>query len=382
LSPARARTPRGSAVHQGLVGARKLVGTPYLAKPALRDEYARDIAPRTEAALARILAEVYGPQVPAGELIGSPSVEAIPSPRAAPPARAIDLGAGTGAVGRTLRARFGENLPVVAVDILPGPGVQQTDLAYDLPSIQGKFDLVVAAHILNELFVDRLPAERVELRAGRVLAWSKSLLAAGGMLVLLEPALRHTSRELLGVRDLLVTAGLEIVAPCFWTGPCPALARERDWCHDAAPIANGARVDYSYLVLRSPVDRAAPGSGIDGSAVKLRTTLSTPTRPTPIPTPDTSTPMPSTSVPTLDASLFRIVSDPMVEKGRLRFFGCGPAGRHPLVRLDRHLSPKNAPFDTLHRGSVTRIAPTQSLGDGLRLSPDTAVVSLDPPERA
>ena len=49
----------GSAIHDGLVGARKLVGTPYLADPELRREYERDIAPRTRAALARILAEVY-----------------------------------------------------------------------------------------------------------------------------------------------------------------------------------------------------------------------------------------------------------------------------------------------------------------------------------
>jgi hypothetical protein len=63
----------------------------------------------------------------------------------------------------------------------------------------------------------------------------------------------------------------------------------------------------------------------------------------------------------------------MVEKGRLRLFGCGPAGRHPLVRLDRHLSRSNAPFDTLHRGALTRVGPTQLLGDGLRLSAETVV---------
>jgi hypothetical protein len=195
-----------------------------------------------------------------------------------------------------------------------------------------------------------LPAERVELRAGRVLAWSRALLADGGVMVLLEPALRQTSRELLALRDHLLTAGLEVLAPCFWTGPCPALARERDWCHDAAPIANGARVDYSYLALRVPAPRPARESGADGSTVG--------------PPAD----------PTADPTLFRIVSDPMVEKGRLRLFGCGPAGRHPLVRLDRHLSARNAPFDTLHRGSITRVTPTELLGDGLRLSPETTVV--------
>ncbi len=357
MSAARARGRRGSVVHEGLVGARKLVGTPYLASATLRNEYARDIAPRTEAALARILGEVYGPRgAPGAELAGNVvgegsartgprSVRETPPIRSlSPPTRAIDLGAGTGAVGRALRARFGESLAVLAVDVVSEPGVLHADLASELPAVHGRFDLVVAAHLLNELFVDRSPAERVELRARRVLEWSGALLASGGAMVLVEPALRGTSRELLAVRDQLLAAGLEVVAPCFWTGPCPALARERDWCHDAAPIANGARVDYSYLVLR-PADPQVASAA--------------------------------------DPTLFRIVSDPMVEKGRLRLFGCGPAGRHPLVRLDRHHSPANAPFDALYRGAVTRISPTNVAGDGLRLTPDSVVrlVGRGPSER-
>jgi hypothetical protein len=338
----RVRPARGGAavpsVHAGLVGERKLIGTPYLATPSLREEYAREIAPRTEAALARVLDEIYG--LRRGGTTGAPPPpEASPPRIVPPPARAIDLGAGTGAVGRTLRSRFGATLPVVAVDLVPGPDTVRADLASELPAVGGRFDLVVAAHLLNELYVDRPPAERIDLRARRVLAWVGALLSAGGRLIILEPALRQTSRELLAVRDQVLAAGLQVVAPCLWTGPCPALTRERDWCHDAAPIAHGARVDYAYLVLRAGAggagDRAVGGAD--------------------------------------DQSLFRIVSDPMVEKGRLRLFGCGPAGRHPLVRLDRHTSPSNAPFDTLHRGALTRLAPTQLLGDGLRLSAETVV---------
>jgi hypothetical protein len=363
----RVRPPRGPAtradrqvqsvqsvqsVHDGLVGERKLIGTPYLANPSLREEYAREIAPRTEAALARVLDEIYGRRGSSepGSPV-SPSAGVSPPP-VAPPSRAIDLGAGTGAVGRTLRSRFGAALPVVAVDLVPGPDTVRADLASELPAVAGRFDLIVAAHVLNELYVDRPAAERIDLRARRVLAWVGTLLSRGGRLIVLEPALRQTSRELLAVRDQVLAAGLQVVAPCLWTGPCPALARDRDWCHDAAPIAHGARVDYAYLVLRAGQaeiaggDRRAVTGSIGGAG---------------------------------DETLFRIVSDPMVEKGRLRLFGCGPAGRHPLVRLDRHTSASNAPFDTLHRGSLTRLAPTQSLGDGLRLSVDTVVQVVDPP---
>jgi Mitochondrial small ribosomal subunit Rsm22 len=311
---------RGSAVHQGLVGARKLVGTPYLADAGLRGQYARDIAPRTEAALGRVLDEVYG------------------GPGAAPAARAIDLGAGTGAVGRVLRARFGGALELAEVDRTAGPGVVRANLAVEVPALDGKFDLVVAAHLLNELFVDRAPAERIRLRALRVRAWANVLLAPRGLLILIEPALRQTSRELLALRDHLLSDGLHVVAPCFWTGPCPALARDRDWCHDAAPVPSKPRVDFSYLVLSAE--------------------------------------------PVAPRALHRVVSDPLPEKGRLRLFVCGPNGRHPLIRLTRHRSPNNAPLDHATRGVALSIQNGVANEDGVRVNADTTVVFPDPPARA
>jgi SAM-dependent methyltransferase len=307
---ATTRPRRGSRVHLGLVGDRALIGRDYLADAALRDEYARDIAPRTEAALGKILAEVFT--------------------GVAPPVRAIDLGAGTGAATAALRSRFGDALEVVGVDRVAGPGLVRADLAVELPPVAGRFDLVVAAHLLNELFADRPVPEQVALRARRVRAWTEALLAPGGTIVLLEPALRETSRALLAVRDALLTGGLDIVAPCFWRGPCPALASPRDWCHDSAPVPSSPRVDFSYLVLR---DR-----------------------------------------PPVDAGhRYRVVSDPMPEKGRLKLFACGAAGRHPFVRLDRHESSANAPFGSLVRGDTAEVGNTERAGDGLRVVATTII---------
>jgi len=310
--PRRVGAGARSAIHDGLVGERALVGTPYLADPALRNEYARDIAPRTRAALGKILAEAF----PAD---------------AAAPDRAIDLGAGTGAVGEALRARFGAAIDVVGVDRVAAPGVVTTDLASALPAVEGRFDLIVAAHLLGELFVDRPADERVDARAQRVCAWAEELLAPGGTVILVEPALRETSRELLAVRDqLLALSDLAIVAPCFWTGACPALVRDRDWCHDAV-TASDRRIDYSYLVLR---DRWKPIPG------QLR---------------------------------YRVVSDPMPEKGRLKLFACGPTGRDPYIRLDRNESPANAAFAQLQRGDVARITNAAEASDGMRVEATTTV---------
>lgn len=151
-------------------------------------------------------------------------------------------------------------------------------------------------------------------------------------MILIEPALRETSRDLLAVRDRLIAGGIAVIAPCFWTGPCPALANERDWCHDTAAGQAGARVDFSYLVLR---DR--------------------------------------TGAPETAPDLFRVVSEPLVEKGRLRLYGCGPAGRHPLIRLDRSASAANTPFAEARRGDVLRVGSVETAGDGLRVTPASSV---------
>jgi SAM-dependent methyltransferase len=322
---------RASRVHEGLVGPRALIGTSYLADPELRRQYAVEIAPRTRAALGKVLAEVF-PQKAETDT----DTDAAPDTRPRP--RVLDLGAGTGAAGDAIRAHFGTAATVVAVDRIASPGVITADLAAPgaLRGVDGRFDVIVAAHLLNELFNDAPAGQRTAARSRKVLGWCDSFLADGGTVIIIEPALRETSRDLLGVRDLLLTAGLHVVAPCLWAGPCPALARERDWCHDAATRSPGdpraaGRVDFSYLVLRR------------------------------------------TGRPATDPALFRIVSDALVEKGRLRLFGCGPAGRHPLVRLDRHRTPANEPFDQLVRGDVARVRGTAQAGDGLRILEKTVV---------
>jgi ribosomal protein RSM22 (predicted rRNA methylase) len=332
--PRRAtHAPDAHALHEGLVGARALVGSPYLADPALRAEYEADIAPRTRAALARILGEL-GPRLRgAGER---------------PVRRVLDLGAGTGAAGQAVKQALPGELEVVSVDrVAAMPKVIVADLrtARRPPGVEGQFDLIVAAHLLNELGASL----SVEDRAALVFFWARELLAPGGHILLVEPALRETSRELLAVRDRLVGAGFFVVAPCFWQGPCPALARERDWCHaaaawevdQAARRGGRSRVDYSYLVLGRAPGVAARDLARGGELQS-------------------------------DKRLFRIVSDAMVEKGRLRLFGCGPAGRLPLVRLDRDRSEANRGFDEAERGDVI-VADTQPAGDGLRIGPTSRV---------
>jgi len=296
-----------SRIHRGLVGERALVGEAYLADAQLRREYESEIAPRTVAALESILA-------------------VLPAPR-----RVLDLGAGTGAASQAVRTRW-PGAEIVAVDKVPGPDIVRADVTRGLrpPTVQGRFDLMVAAHLLNELALD------LDGRARLVLGWCRELLDDQGTCILVEPALRETSRGLLAVRDRLIAAGLFVLAPCLWQGPCPALVRERDFCHmSVAPIAHGrSRVDFSYLVLRKQ------------------------------------------GTPNEDASVFRIVSDPMKDKGRLRFHACGPAGRLLVTRLDRDRSPGTQLLDEIERGAVVRIQGATAQPDGLRCGRDSEVVRV------
>ena len=87
----------------------------------IRREYEREIAPRTVAALEAIFARVPLPA----------------------PSRVLDLGAGTGAVGQVVRARFPE-AELVAVDKVPAPGVLCADVTRGLrpARVEGRFTLM------------------------------------------------------------------------------------------------------------------------------------------------------------------------------------------------------------------------------------------------
>jgi len=303
--------PRKTRIHRGLVGDRTLVGSNYLARPDLRREYETEIAPRSEAALRRILGQV--------EL----------EPRR--PRRVLDLGAGTGATARVVGSCYGDNVELVAVDKVPGPGILVADVLRGVrpAGVSGRFDLIVSAHLLNELG-SVLDLDR---RARLVAGWCRDLLEPIGTCIVIEPALRDTSRALLGVRDRLLAAGLHVAAPCFCQTACPARQRDRDWCHDSAEVlvAGRSRVDFSYLVVRQ------------------------------------------FAAADVDPGRYRVVSDPIKDKGRLRFFVCGVAGRFALMRLDRDRSATNQALDRARRGDIVVLPNVLVQDDGIRIVADALV---------
>jgi hypothetical protein len=185
----------------------------------------------------------------------------------------------------------------------------------------------------------------------RLLDLSKSL-APSGSLVILEPALRETSRVLHGLRDQLVARSQSpfVFAPCLHTSHCPMLARERDFCHERLPcdlpdswaqLASSAGLrerdlTYSYLTLTaSRRSLAELGSG----------------------------------------DVYRAVSGQLKSKGKTEVWLCGMGGGPRAQRLDRHATENNADIEAAERGCVIEVshAPAPTASGLMRIEKSTEV---------
>ncbi len=327
----RERIVRGVArLSEGLTRERALVGGRYLEDPELLGAYLLFYWPISYAQARAVLAEVGTPVGRALDLGAGP----LPMSCAA-----LDAGASSvHALDRVERAlALGRSLgdPITTA-------VWDPERSDPLPA--GPFDLVTAGHVVNELFLGK----RAEDRRLALLETAMARLSPTGKLVIIEPALRDTSRALLGLRDRLVDGGAVVHAPCLMHAHCPALAREGDWCHaertwsppaELFAIAEAARlhkerIKFSYLVV-SRGARSAP-----------------------------------------EPRRFRIVSDALGSKGKRAQLGCGPRGLHAIVRRDRDRDPTNEVFDELVRGDVIEVDGLVEKGDGLRLAPGARLVRV------
>lgn len=193
---------------------------------------------------------------------------------------------------------------------------------------EGPFDLIVMANALSELWREARDTigSRVTFVRGLL-----DLLMPHGALILMEPALRDTSRSLHQVRDRLLADGAATVySPCLHDRPCPALIKADDWCHEERPWAPPAIVSaidrevgfikdalkFSYVILRK-----------DGRTIVPRA-------------PDR----------------YRVVSELREMKGEKRAWLCNETGRPEVGRQDRLRSESNAGVDGWHRGAIVRIS--------------------------
>jgi len=189
------------------------------------------------------------------------------------------------------------------------------------------FDLVILANCLNEMYADA--TDPVEMRT-RFVTQALLLLKPSGTMMIIEPALRETSRALHRVRDrLLHDNRCTIYSPCLHERNCPALVKPDDWCHEERvwePPMMIQQIDeqvgfikdalkFSYVLLRK-----------DGKTIVER-------RP----------------------EVFRVVSELRQLKGEKRAWLCNEQGRQEVGRQDRLASPQNQALDQWHRGAIVQI---------------------------
>ncbi len=196
-----------------------------------------------------------------------------------------------------------------------------------VPWKAGAFDLVILANSLNELF--RSATDPIARRVALLEALLDAL-SPDGTCMIVEPALRGTTRDLHHVRDRLVAARRATVySPCLHERPCPALAHPDDWCHEERPWSPPPMLQaidrevgfikdalkFSYLILRK-----------DGLTVAER-----------------------------GPDVYRVVSEVMVMKGDRRAWLCNETGRPLVGRLDKARSEANAALEGWHRGAIVRV---------------------------
>jgi hypothetical protein len=286
-------------------------------------------------------------------------------------ARALEIGA------ELVRARAGGRTgATVTLDVTtvaqPGPRMHSSALAsmhaLDDP---GRYDVVLVGQLLSELDVGEPPDVRVDLHAALLGELLERRVDAHGSLVVIEPALRDRTRHLHRVRDVLAARGVTVFAPCLHAAPCPALARDTDWCHEDLPVdlprwlvpvarAAGLRhegLTFSYLVLRNDGERLSGHLAAPPGAARLR-----------------------------------VVSELMRTKGKRDAFVCGElsvqggapvAGRVRATRLDRDTRAGNAVWGDLVRGDLLIVDPppvAAASGSPPRIGAEGRVVRSDDAE--
>ena len=330
----------GAAVKRlshGLTRERELAGAKYMDDPKLLGAYLLFYWPVSYAQGRQVM----------GELVHRPRV-ALDLGSGPGPLAFAALDAGASEVTAADRSKPALELATkLAAEAEEALSVRQWDpLSPKQNAIpEGKYDLITFGHVLNELFGTDDAALR---RRADLLEEALGKLKPRGSVLIVEPALRETSRALLKVRDVMVERGYGIRAPCMFRGNCPALIKESDWCH--------AERQWQ---LPPVIEELARTAGLHKEALKMSYLALAPK---------------GEALPAPPAGrLFRIVSEPLEGKGRHRYMGCGAEGRVGLAMQEKHRTDSNARFFRLQRGDVIRITETEEKGDGHALTERSTV---------
>lgn len=197
-------------------------------------------------------------------------------------------------------------------------------LKQELP-IEGKFDLIIVAHCLDELFPDSRKGWVEE--QNRFLRKLINRLTPDGYLLIVDSSFVEANQRILHLRDAFVADGIPVQAPCVWRGECPALKTKNSPCY--------AQREFEKPYLIKEIQRA---SSINLSSLKMSYIIFR---------------HPSAGWPTLpNRDLYRVISPPFDSYHGKRFYLCGTDGKKQLgTHLTTHPQESRA-FEYLRRGEL------------------------------
>lgn len=195
--------------------------------------------------------------------------------------------------------------------------------------IEGKFDLIILGHCLDELFPSGNANSSQLLHA--FISTLLNRLTPQGFLLLIDNSYAEANRRILLLRDKLVSEGVPVQAPCVWKGACPALQTQNSPCY--------AQREFEKPYLIKEIQRAAQ---INLSSLKMSYII--------FRNPEADWP----ELPA-DQKLYRVISPPVESFHGKRFYLCGTDGKKNLGSHLRQQTVGTRAFDYLRRGELIAI---------------------------
>jgi len=204
--------------------------------------------------------------------------------------------------------------------------------------VEGKFDLIILGHCLEELFPSTSKGwpERQQL-------FIKSLMAKltpNGYLLITDSSFPDANKRVLQLRDKMVEDGVPVQAPCVWRGECPALKTANSPCF--------AQREMEKPGLIKQIQRAAE---INLSSLKMTYII--------FRNPSAGWP----GLPTLselpNAKFYRVISPPIESHYGKRYYLCGTDGKKNLGSHGKEQPKESRAFEYLRRGELIAVEGSQ-----------------------
>lgn len=339
-----------AVLQRGLTGERSFIGESYMDDPGMLSAYLDYYWPVSRSQAAHAIEISFCSRHPVKKL--------------------IDIGSGPGPLAAAFIDAGAEDIVLVdksrralelALRELPRRCTRKarlTSVVADIASLEsskisfwGEADCISFGHSLNELYAD--DDDRIEKRTALLEKYAKGL-AKGGRILVIEPALLSTSRELIAVRNLLVERGWSVTAPCCGRDqlPCPALdAGSQHTCHEEV-----------FWKMPIKVAELAGSMKLDKESLKMTWFLFAP---------------PGVADSGPPSTAYRVVSDPLLNKsGRVRRLICGERGRFPLSAQRDSPDAHRCGFDFLKRGDFINVEKPEHRENGWGINTETKIVRL------